>query len=347
VGPDQCSARETVCTLNFAARCLRVRLDTAVEAAHPSSGSLSKLCEGLQKRLDNVEREFAQREAGIRRAYESEISDLKRRMGLTQTAASAPHEPPQRAERVLYELYADLMLLSREYRDRLSAQRASLEEFVRSEFACIADAAKEPQQQGQGRGCGKSLAASTLQALEKALAPFQERAGGSSLAAAVAAALELPTDAVTPALLRPALLPRDSSTPAQLSLHAKATATAMRLEAEAAHSLLDHLMSELVRLYVEGSKRDDDLLSCSKVLNYLLQTNAELRADLRADLRATASEPPRRANTLAKEPEQGREQDRAQRDAGAAGSTLRTALPGMSQLDLFLLRRREQRPQSN
>ena len=345
VGPDQCSARETVCTLNFAARCLRVRIDSAVEAAHPSSGNHSKLCEELQKRLDVAELEFAQREAGIRRAYESEISDLKRRMGLTQTAASTLHEPPQRAERVLYELYADLMLLSREYRDRLSAQRASLEKFVRSEFACLADASEEPQQ-GQGRGRGKSLAASTLQALEKALAPFQERAGDSSLAAAVAAALELPADVVTPALLRPALLPRDSSTPAQLSLHAKATAMAMRLEAEAAHSLLDRLMSELVRLYVEGSKRDDDLLSCSKVLNYLLQTNA----DLRADLRATASEPPSRVSTLAKEQEHGREQDRARRDAGAAGSTLRTALrtalPGMSQLDFFL-RRREQLPEAS
>ncbi len=341
VGPGQCSARETLCTLNFAARCLRVRLDCAVEAANPSGGNLSKLCEELQKRLDNVELEFAQREAGIRRAYESEISDLKRRMGLTQTAASTPHEPPQRAQRVLYELYADLMLLSREYRDRLSAQRASLDQFVRSEFACLADAPEEPQQ-GQGRGRGKSLAASTLQALDKALAPFQERAGDSSLAAAVAAALELPADSVTPALLRPALLPRESSTPAQLSLHAKVTATAMRLEAEAAHSLLDRLMSELVRLYVEGSKRDDDLLSCSKVLNYLLQTNAELRADLRA----TASEPPSRVSTLAKEQEQGREQDRARRDAGPAGSTLRSA--GMSQLDFFLRRREaEQWPEAS
>mmetsp|Transcript_384 Transcript_384/g.449 ORF Transcript_384/g.449 Transcript_384/m.449 type:complete len:794 (+) Transcript_384:369-2750(+) len=257
VGPGATFVRETLSTLKFASRCMKVKSEVKIrrETNH------AERCAELESKILSAEREFSYRENCLRQAYEQEISTLRHRLELKTDCHTRDSEYHQQ----VYEMYSNVMQFVQEQKQQLEEQKEILCALVEANFP---DESKDDQ--GNGQVVENVKIAMREYITPKPFIVTQER---------ISKAL-----GISPALVKPAFVGTtclDVNVPQiEMSYHSKIATQVLRLEAEDSHMLLKRLTEQLVHLHVESSRRDTDLNNCSHVLKYLLKTNAKLRSKL-------------------------------------------------------------------
>lgn len=244
VSPSPESCRETLSTLKFASRCMRVRSSAQIRRHESGSVDYARLCADLQQRLDLAQTEFARREAMLRKSYESRIAELARGEGSIGNHA------------LFFDMYRTVMELETGFRKRLDEQRGSLGNFV-------------AEQVPEGRQ------AKLLSVINNNTQPRRDE----QLAIRVADSLGMDRSEVTKSHLTSEPLPPGTSAE-ELAIHARIASEALRIEADDANTLLHFVMDELLAQYAQGAKQEEDLANCSTILEFLLKTNADLRAEI-------------------------------------------------------------------
>ncbi|GBG25250.1 Kinesin-like protein [Hondaea fermentalgiana] len=243
VSPSPESCRETLSTLKFASRCMRVRSDAQIRSQETGAVDYARLCAALENKLEAAQADFARREATLRRSYESRIAELARGEG------------PLGGHALYFDMYRTVMELETGFRKRLDEQRASLRAFV--------------QEQVPHSRQSKLLGITVSD-------PAQD---DDRLGVRVAAALGMSPAEISKSHLRSQPLPPGTSAE-ELAVHARIASEALRIEADDANALLHLVMDELLAQYTQGAKHEEDLASCSTILEFLLKTNADLRAEI-------------------------------------------------------------------
>lgn len=97
LGPSMRNANETLSTLTFAARCMRVDAHPVVSLTLQGASEYAELAARLQARLNGVEALHAAELAAISRRYEMQIADVERRATSVSSPgryAAPPRSPP-------------------------------------------------------------------------------------------------------------------------------------------------------------------------------------------------------------------------------------------------------------
>lgn len=270
ISPSLDSQRETLSTLQFASRCMRVRTKAHIQRKE-SPADYAELYSKLQARLSSVERDFNYREHCIRRSYEMEIARLQALAssgGVTFNGNGVQPPPPPQSpgqEEMFYEMYLNFINLGQVFKSRLERQRQAIERLV-----CI-DLSTEKQQALVSKiGCVETrlIAACNLVG--------QEHSQQEPLFHAIQAETGISKGMLhaDQALLKFAQLgPKEPS--ARLARHAKVTSVMLKLECDAAHELLESIIKRFA-----DSSRNEELESCTQALEYLLHSNSQLRNEL-------------------------------------------------------------------